>query len=98
MEYLPAIQGIIQTLGGAGTVVVLLVVYQLYRNGFFKKKDEVEVNESMLNLMRELKHHYNDETTDLLREILQISRQTLDESKKTNTKLYEFEKYGIRQK
>lgn len=44
--------------------------------------------QQLLLLMRGLAQHYNHETTDLLAQIL-------EESKKTNSKLLELEKYGF---
>lgn len=86
---------VFQILTAIGTIIGTAIMFVLrdVRDGKhpFKKNgtaESVKVLRDMRGTMSQLQAHYNDETTELLREISETGRKTL-------AKLEEFDKYGL---
>ncbi len=107
METLTTIKDLVQTLGGAGTIGVLVLFMIVMRNPdvldrIVKRNQGAGDGGTLHDKMDHLTEHYNDETTLLLSDIRDgINKlndsfgKQADSLKDAHTKLDNIEKYGL---
>ena len=89
-------------LTGAGTILgtAILFVLRDYRDGkhVFKKNgtaESVKILREMLSIQQGLKAHYNDETTEILKEIRDGQKECSKTAHAILTRQEEMMKYGV---